>query len=87
MNSYERELYYIQLEKYYNEKELLKQVNDFKNVIITNNNNKTINRRSNSNSRSFLREGLYLFGKSINDRKTEKFIVTKSNKKRLFKSL
>lgn len=86
-NYFDYDRYYLKLEREYNEKALLKELNDIEKTIRKNSFRKSNYSRPNTDNRIGFQKGLYIFGEIPSNRKTEKFIITKSNKKRVFKSI
>lgn len=75
---------YLALEREHNEKILLREINDIKDPPRGYNNQKQNYSRSNSNSRVCVSRGYGVYRTTSGNRQTEKVIITKSGKKRIF---
>ena len=82
-----KEQYYLKLEREYFEKELLNEINDIENITENSNRKTHYNSRSGVDIRRNLPKGVFISGGILKNRETEKFVITKSSKKRLFRSI
>ena len=80
-NYFDKDKYYLKLERDYNEKLLLKELNDIEQTIRNNSFRQSNNTRSNTNNRISFHKGLRVSGEIPGNRKAENFIITKSSKK------